>query len=248
VILLTERLLEKRPRMPREEYVREAQALAVAQRRVRAEFVFMLGGEVQDEIEEAEHSHEVESGRLDNRGQSDLTRAVREMNGAETHLTDAALEEALPYEYRALAALQAAFGRARYFMRTLPVQIRIDPDRRLQGDRSEAGSSRWARAPVAEAKRAAALDVLQRLEDSRSASDEARAAVLPDLIAIDRDDPEWIALCQQLMTQTGAQAVTRALRERLVAGSAEWLPMPLARGEAEASVERTQAASAGGRR
>ena len=116
--------------------------LAIAQRRVRAEFVFMLGGEVEDEFEEAAHSHEVEGGRLENKGQGDLTEAVRQMSLAETRLTAAEVREALPYEYKALAALQAAFGKARYVMRTLPSPVQIDASRRLQGDRSQAGSSR----------------------------------------------------------------------------------------------------------
>ena len=136
VIQLTERLLERRPRISAEQFRDEAQALAIAQRRVRAEFVFMLGGEVEDEFEEAAHSHEVEAGRLDNRGQGDLTDAVRHMSQAETRLTAADVREALPYEYRALSALQAAFGKARYFMRTLPATVQIDPGRRLQGDRA----------------------------------------------------------------------------------------------------------------
>ena len=77
VIQLTERLLEKRPRMSAEAFGEEAQALAVAQRRVRAEFVFMLGGEVEDEFEEAAHAHEVEEGRAGQPGQgrSDRSRA-----------------------------------------------------------------------------------------------------------------------------------------------------------------------------
>ena len=101
VIQLTERLLEKRPRMSAEAFGEEAQALAVAQRRVRAEFVFMLGGEVEDEFEEAAHAHEVEEGRQANQGKGDLTEAVRQMSQAETRLTARDVREALPYEYRA---------------------------------------------------------------------------------------------------------------------------------------------------
>lgn len=236
VILMTERLLERRPRLSADDYRQEALALALAQRRVRAEFVFMLGGEVEDEFEEAAHSHEVEAGRLDNRGQGDLTEAVRQMAQAEARLTDADLREALPFEYRALASLQAAFGKARYFMRTLPVPVRIDPARRLQGDRNEATSARWNRDPLPESSRAAALRLLGRLDDGARADASERAAWLPELVALDRGNPEWVAVCQQMLSDQGLAAVTRALRARLLAESPAWTPLPLSRGTIEAAV------------
>ncbi len=213
VIQLTERLLERRPRISAEQFRDESQGLAIAQRRVRAEFVFMLGGEVEDEFEEAAHSHEVEAGRLDNRGQGDLTDAVRHMSQAETRLTAADVREALPYEYRALSALQAAFGKARYFMRTLPATVQIDPGRRLQGDRARAASSRWAVVPLPEAHRAAALDVLGRLEVPGTSV----ASVLPALVALDRSDAAWVAQVQAAAGDDGVAGITHALRARLLA-------------------------------
>jgi len=240
VIQLTERLLERRARISAEQLRDEAQELAIAQRRVRAEFVFMLGGEVEDEFEEAAHSHEVEAGRLDNRGQGDLTEAVRHMSQAETRLTAADVRGALPHEYRALSALQAAFGKARYFMRTLPATVQIDPGRRLQGDRARAASSQWAMVPLPEAHRAAALDVLGRLEVPGTSV----ASVLPALVALDRADATWVAQVQAAAAEGEVAGVTRALRARLLAGSPAWMPMPLGRSAAEA----TMAASAGERR
>ncbi len=232
VIQLTERLLERRPRMTAETFLQESQGLAIAQRRVRAEFVFMLGGEVEDEFEEAAHAHEVEEGRQANRGKGELTDAVREMSRAETALTAAAVSEALPYEYRALAALQAAFGRARYFMRTLPAAVQIDVARRLQGDRSGAASSRWAVSPLPDQARQAAFGLLEALEQPH----RNLRALLPDLVAIDRDDPVWVAEVQQVTTRGGSDDVARLLRARLLAGSPTWMQMPLPRTPAEASL------------
>ena len=232
VIQLTERLLEKRPRMSAEAFGEEAQALAVAQRRVRAEFVFMLGGEVEDEFEEAAHAHEVEEGRQANQGKGDLTEAVRQMSQAETRLTARDVREALPYEYRALAALQAAFGKARYFMRTLPAAVQIDATRRLQGDRTRAASAQWTVTPLPDATRTAGLALLGRLESAGASVD----VLLPELVALDRGNAAWVALVQQAGAEEGAAGVGRALRARLLPGSPAWMLMPLARTTTEAAV------------
>ncbi|BCS33358.1 hypothetical protein TBR22_A25850 [Luteitalea sp. TBR-22] len=232
VILLTERLLERRPRMTPDAYRAEAQALAIAQRRVRAEFVFMLGGEVEDEAEEAAHSHEVEAGRLDNRGQGDLTRAVRQMAQAEARLTDADLREALPYEYDALSALQAAFGKARYFMRTLPAPVRLDGARRLQGDRSEAAPSTWARGPLPETQRDRALALLARLEQTGTSV----PVLLPGLIALDRADAAWVREVQQAAGRDDRAGIARLLRSRLLAAAPSRLVVPLAASADEAGL------------
>lgn len=229
VIQLTERLLEQRPRMRAEEFLQQAQALAIAQRRVRAEFVFMLGGDVEDEFEEAAHSHEVEEGRQANQGKGDLTDAVRQMSQAETRLTAADVREALPYEYRALAAIQAAFGQARYFMRSLPVAVQLDATRRLQGDRTRAASARWSVRALPDTTRVAALDLLRRLE----APGVDVATVLPGLVALDRADTAWVAAVQQAATDEGAAGLTRALRTRILPGSTTWMRMPLPRSAVE---------------
>ena len=241
VIQLTERLLERRPRMSDEAFGEEAQALAMAQRRVRAEFVFMLGGEVQDEVEEAAHAHEVEEGRQANQGKGDLTEAVRQMSQAETRLTAHAVREALPYEYRALAALQSAFGKARYFMRTLPAAVQVDATRRLQGDRTRAASAHWNVTPLPDAMRTAGLALLGRLESA----DTSVGVLLPELVALDRSNADWVALVQQAASGEGAAGVGRALRARLLPGSPAWMRMPLARTAGEAALT-TQAP--GGRR
>ena len=233
VIQLTERLLERRPRLTDEQYRQEAAVLAIAQRRVRAEFVFMLGGEVEDEVEEAAHSHELEAGRLDNRGQNELTTAVRQMSQAEARLSDALVREALPYEYRALAALQAAFGKARYFMRTLPAPGQIDMARRLTGDRSGLVSASWSFAPLPAGTRAAAMALLARLD---AGTDVAVAALLPALVALDREHAGWVSRVQDVYENEGRPGLARLLRARLLAPAPSWFALPLPRSAEEAAV------------
>ena len=136
--------------------------------------------------------------------------------------------------------LQAAFGKARYFMRTLPVPVRLDPARRLQGDRSEAASAQWAWVPLPERSRAAALRLLGRLDDGAGADASARAAWVPELVALDRSNPEWVAVCQQMLSDEGVAVAARALRARLLADSPVWASLPLSRGTIEAAAPTPQ--------
>ena len=68
VIVKTEQLDARGAGLPTEVRLAEAQGLAIEQRMVRAEFVFLMGGEVQDEIEEAAQAHDLVEGRLANKG------------------------------------------------------------------------------------------------------------------------------------------------------------------------------------
>ncbi|HUF49492.1 MAG TPA: hypothetical protein VMN60_01580 [Longimicrobiales bacterium] len=144
VILLTERLLAKRASLSPAEFAAEAQVLAAAQRRVRAEFVFMLGGELEEEHEGEdpavlhEEAHalveaELAAGRLANQGRIELTRAIRAMSAAATQLTRVEVEPALVAEKQALLHVQRAFARTRYILRALTERERIDLSRRLTG-------------------------------------------------------------------------------------------------------------------
>jgi hypothetical protein len=141
LIIKTERLHAERATLPGASFAEQARLLAVEQRMVRAEFVFMTGGEVADEIEEAAGTHELAEGRLENPAQVDLLTAIREMSRAEARLNDADTARALTFERAALAALERAFDRRRYLLRTLPERTRIDPTRRLTGDLATARSS-----------------------------------------------------------------------------------------------------------
>src|SRR6185295_14080334 len=110
------------------------------------EFVFMLGGEVEDEEVEAAQSTELQAGRLENRGQRDVRAATIAMSQAEKLLTGADTARALVAERAAVAALQRAFSRERYILRALATRSQLDPARRLTGNLSEAAD--WRRSPI----------------------------------------------------------------------------------------------------
>jgi hypothetical protein len=129
---------------------------------IRAEFVFMLGGEVENEEVEAEQSPELQEGRLQNRGQRDLRTATIAMSQAEKLLTGANTREALVAERAAVTALQRAFSRDRYILRALATRSQLDPARRLTGNLSEAASWRRHRPDVPANRRAAVLQDLLR--------------------------------------------------------------------------------------
>jgi hypothetical protein len=141
VIVKTERLHAAKGTMDAEAFLEQAQLLAVEQRMVQAEFVFMTGGHVHDEVEEAEQSNEIAEGRLENSATVEMMNAIREMSRAEARLNAGDTGQALPYERAALKALQRAFDRRRYFLRTLPDRARIDMSRRLTGELENARSS-----------------------------------------------------------------------------------------------------------
>lgn len=153
VIYKTEQLLKNR----RADALEQAQGIAVEQRMVRAEVVFLGGGEVEDELEEAAKSDELVEGRLQNTGRAEMLRAINAMSRAEAQLNAGHLAEALVFERQALTSLERALDRRRYFLRTLPDRSRIDPSRRLSGERREARS--WSRdqrlVPVGDAVEAA---------------------------------------------------------------------------------------------
>jgi hypothetical protein len=145
VILKTERLLARRASVPSDAVTEEARLLAAEQRSVRAEFVFMMGGELEDlaaetagtlelnEVAEAEAEGDLLAGRLQNQGRVDMTRAIRAMSRASASLTEANLEQALRDERTALDNLMRAFSRSRFILRALTQRERIDLERRLSG-------------------------------------------------------------------------------------------------------------------
>ena len=137
VIYKTEQLLKSN------QDLEQSRMIAIEQRMVRAEVVFLGGGDVQDEVEEAAHSHELAEGRMQNTGRVEMMRALNAMSRAEALLNDGRPREALVFEREALASLQRALDRRRYFLRTLPDRSRIDMTRRLSGMRAEARS--WLR-------------------------------------------------------------------------------------------------------
>lgn len=145
VILKTERLQAQRSALSAEDFANASSEIAIEQRKVRAEFVFMMGGEVADapnpdaaitdlnEEAEAEGESDLAAGRMQNQGRIALMRAIRFMSRAATSLTVADLPPALTQERAALAQLEQAFSRSRILLRALTEREKLDLSRRLTG-------------------------------------------------------------------------------------------------------------------
>ena len=150
VILKTERLMARQRTMPPAAFAEEAQNLAVEQRRVRAEFVFMMGGELAEEItaensmgdldetHEAESESDLSAGRMANQGRTALLAAIRAMSRAATALNAGDLARALPEERNAVTQLERAFSRSRYLLRALTQREQLDMTRRGTGSLTDA--------------------------------------------------------------------------------------------------------------
>jgi len=161
IVVKIQRLMAAERGMRRAEVAETAANIAAEQRAVRANFVFLLGGEVEDEVVEAEASHEIQEGRLANQARRDIVAATVLMAKVEQALAAVSTKGALPPAQEAVRALQRAFGHNRYLLRALPSRIRIDPSRRLSGD--AAGVRDWSRQiepPAPDARAAAARAAL----------------------------------------------------------------------------------------
>ena len=235
VILKTERLLARKATMPASALAEEAAQLAGEQRRVRAEFVFMMGGEFAqeavgegamdelDETREAESEGDLAAGRMANRGRMALLGAVRAMSRAAVALTVADLTPALAQEKSALKQLQEAFARSRFLMRALSQREQLDLTRRLTGRLDSTAS---VRAPISEgernARQGAWRDVLRdlMLVAQQPSLDAPRLSLLAErVLQIDASSPVAQRLSAQLAS---AAADTRrpGSRSRLLIDSA----------------------------
>jgi hypothetical protein len=254
IILKTERLEARRRTLSDEAFARASLEIAAEQRSVRAEFTFLMGGEVEDEEEEAAHSHEIEEGRLQNRGRAEMREAIRFMMQAEQRLVAADTRGALPPERAALAALQRAFDRTRYFLRTIPMRSRIDPARRLTGDLgTAASSSRAAADPGTEPRTQAArealgglLELASRVRGGETGAPVARQAadLAERTLALEPADPAMQEAAARLSRVAEALGRTRgssaAALEDLQAAAAPLL------GAARAGLAGTPAAAGAG--
>ena len=249
LIVKTERLHQRRAALAPTELTEAALNLAVEQRMIRAEFVFMLGGEVEDEEVEARRSTELQEGRLENRGQRDLRAATIAMSQAEKLLTGANTGDALVAERAAVAALQRAFARGRYILRAFAARSQLDPARRLTG--SLAGATEWRRGvtDVPPNRRAALLqDLLRGIADAStpSAAVGSRARVLAEEAI--RIDPASDALRQTATElQHAADAADPGTRARALtnAGAAAGAEARRAHADAPTTAPPPAAALAG---
>lgn len=200
-----------------EDWLNQNRLLAIEQRMVRAEIVFLGGGDVHDEVEEAAHSHEIAEGRLENTGRAEMVRAINFMSRAEALLNDGNAVEALVLERQALRSLELAFDRRRYFLRTLPDRSRIDITRRLTGNLAEARS--WTRdrqdqaaAPAIAQQRALMRDLAAAANTGAGvdASLAARVAALdPSAAPLQQ---AAVALASATTDATRREAVWRAMQ------------------------------------
>jgi hypothetical protein len=224
-----------------EQWLEETRMIGMEQRMVRAEVVFLSGGDVQDEVEEAAHSHELAEGRLENRGRAEMVRALNFMSRAEAQLNDGRAEEALVFERQALASLERALDRRRYFLRTLPDRSRIDTTRRLTADRRDARS--WVRdrgSATTPSSIERQRDVMRELVSAAAGTSAVDASLAARVAAIDPASPDLqkaavgIATARSLdersvAMQTAMQAVTAQALKTLPAAAVVTLPAdPLA--------------------
>lgn len=239
VILQTERLLAARRALPADSVLDAARRLAAEQRQVRAEFIFMMGGELEDaaadlsgtlavdETAEAEAEGDVLAGRLENRGRLDLTRAVRAMSRAADLLFRADLDEALRAERVALDNLQRAFSRSRFILRALTRRERIDLERRLSGALADAaGLALPAPLPEPDAVPGALRRLLVEVAARRPGAPPDESARLRAAAAtLLRADPtdSTRALVARIESMVGRDAVSAAAWDSLAAALARSL-------------------------
>jgi hypothetical protein len=212
IVLEIERLRARERRMSREALTDEAASIAARQRAVRANFVFLMGGEVEDAPIEAARSTEIQAEREQDAANHELNAAVVHMSRAEVALGSVDTSTALTEAKAAVQALQRAFGRTRYILRTIPVASRVDPFRRLTGELSGAGD--WRReiqVPPSDRELTAARTLLSRLLDTASQVSAGRtvdpsvfAALAEQALAIQPGVTVWQQVAGQL------QAIARA--------------------------------------
>ena len=217
IVLKLERIKAEEPRLARDSLVERLVSLAAEQRTVRANFIFLLGGHVEDEFEEAEHSHEIQEGRLENTARRDINVAIAHMTRAEQGMTAVDTGVALTSAREAVTALQRAFGRNRYLLRSLAVRSRLDPARRLTGDLGSAADwrriSKEAGHPADPGPRAlleAVLDMGQRWSSHSPPGVREIEAAAERLLALDPDDAASIRASQSLLELRGLRTSERA--------------------------------------
>jgi hypothetical protein len=209
IVLKLERLRARERSLDRAALEHEIANIAAEQRAVRSNFIFLMGGHVEDEEEEAAHSNEIQEGRLENTARKEIVSAIQHMTRAEQGMATVSTSAALPPARAAVEALQRAFGRNRYFLRTLPVRSRVDPSRRLTGELSEA--SAWKREllpPAPDTRTETARELLARLIDLSQSLQRAQGnaagrstltAMAEQALAVDPSSEEWRAISQALL-------------------------------------------------
>jgi hypothetical protein len=198
IVLKLERLRAREKALDRPALEAEIATIAAEQRAVKSNFIFLTGGSVEDEEEEAEHSHEIQEGRLENTARREIGIAIQHMTVTEQALAKVSVASALPPARAAVEALQKAFGRNRYFLKTLPVRSRVDPARRLTGELASASDWRRELFPAtADAGMATANEILARVVElapamrSGTIPPTALTALAEQALTVDPASPDW---------------------------------------------------------
>jgi hypothetical protein len=216
IVLKIERLQAREKGMARPAVAEAAGTIAAEQRAVRANFIFLLGGEIEDENVEAETSSEIAEGRFANQARREIVKATVLMGRVERALAAPSTKEALPLARDAVKALQRAFGHSRYLLRALPSRARIDPARRGSGDLTSAADWNRTLAPPASDPRVEAarstltglVAAARALEDpSQRAGAAAALTDLPErILAIEGGAADLQAAAREVMTARVAVA------------------------------------------
>jgi hypothetical protein len=145
-------------------------------------------------------------GRLQNTARKEVSAAVAHMCRAEQTLVAVNTASALAAARAAVEALQRAFGRSRYILRTIPVGSRVDPSRRLTGELSDAGD--WRRdlnPPSLDRDTRGARLLLARMLDIASAAQDGQAidrsvftSLAEEALAIDPGASVWQDVARRL--------------------------------------------------
>ena len=223
VVLKIERLRAREASMAHGSVQGSAAAIAADQRAVRAYFIFLMGGHVEDEEMEAEQSNEIQEGRLENTARREISAAVHLMTRVEQGLMASSTAAALPPAKSAVETLQRAFGRNRYILRTPPSRAGIDPSRRLSGRLASAASWRRdvqrpgpdARLARIDAFVSASLAVAKRISSGEPAAAPWFASLAEQALAIEPGAREWQQSAARLTALGEAAAAARSRSEWL---------------------------------
>lgn len=198
IVLKLERLRAREKTLDRPALEAEIATIAAEQRAVKSNFIFLTGGTVEDEEEEAEHSHEIQEGRLENTARREIGIAIQHMTVTEQALAKVSVASALPPARAAVEALQKAFGRNRYFLKTLPVRSRVDPARRLTGELASAADWRRELFPaITDGRMVSAGEILARVVELAPAMQSgtippaALTALAEQALTVDPASADW---------------------------------------------------------
>jgi hypothetical protein len=217
IVLKIQRLRAREQALARPTLVEETAAIAAEQRSVRANFIFLTGGQIEDEVEEAEHSHEIQEGRLENTARREIGIAIQHMGRADQSLIAVDTTAALTAARAAVEALQRAFGRNRYILRTLPVRSRIDPSRRLTGDLERAADATRDVIPATPERAALVsrrliaqlIEIKPALASKSSAAGNELTSLAEEALAVDSGSESWQRISKNLVV---TRDLTRAGR------------------------------------